>query len=642
LEDRQLLTTITVTSLADDDDHDDGKVTLREALYAANHDTSVDGSAAGNGDDTIMLDPALYEHGRATIRLTRNFELQIMSNVTIDGPAPGLLTIQAGKGHRVFYVGSEADAEIQGLTIRGGHASSDSCQQAGSGGGIHNDGALTLDDVRIYENRADWHGGGIYSQGELSLTNVELRSNDARRYGGGICGFGNGTATLVDVDVRGNEATLGGGICGGSVAWTISDSWFLGNSARSNGGGIYGAGGTWQITDTIFAGNSAGEDGGGIAGAGGGWTITNTELWINEARGVGGAIHGRGGTWEIRDGTIVHNWAVLGGGGVCGERNSAWTVSSTTISDNHAGWCGGGVAGAGYSSWTVSNSTISDNEVVLVGGGICGLDDSTWTLKNSTISGNATDLYGGGIFSWGSPTWTVSNATIAANRCDNDDDGVGNGGGIYVDSGTVTLHSTIVAGNFRGSLARRDVWGEFDDDSSYNLIGVIRDSNGLKGNGTQWGTAANPLDAMLAPLGDYGGLTQTHALLPGSPAVDRGDNPLGLTGDQRGADRTSGRGTDVGAFELQARAVRAATGSVKYPSATLCHKGATSKKLDSNRNAIFDAPQVSDFQNERQRKVHGLGCHADLSRNVDRVFELYGTEDWAIPDFEDYFAKIRR
>jgi hypothetical protein len=72
------------------------------------------------------------------------------------------------------------------------------------------------------------------------------------------------------------------------------------------------------------------------------------------------------------------------------------------------------------------------------------------------------------------------------------------------------------------------------------------------------GTADNPLDPRLAPLAFNGGRTQTHALLPGSRAVDAGDNSgLPFGADQRGpgfARIRDGNGdgsrlVDIGAFE---------------------------------------------------------------------------------------------
>ena len=69
------------------------------------------------------------------------------------------------------------------------------------------------------------------------------------------------------------------------------------------------------------------------------------------------------------------------------------------------------------------------------------------------------------------------------------------------------------------------------------------------------------LDPKLGPLQDNGGPTPTMALLAGSPAIDTGANPLGLTADQRGfVPRTAGAGTDMGAVELGATALNTGTG----------------------------------------------------------------------------------
>ena len=62
------------------------------------------------------------------------------------------------------------------------------------------------------------------------------------------------------------------------------------------------------------------------------------------------------------------------------------------------------------------------------------------------------------------------------------------------------------------------------------------------------GTAASPIDPRLAPLGDYGGPTQTMALLPGSPAIGTGIAVAGITTDQRGFALDSPR-PDIGAFQ---------------------------------------------------------------------------------------------
>jgi hypothetical protein len=58
-------------------------------------------------------------------------------------------------------------------------------------------------------------------------------------------------------------------------------------------------------------------------------------------------------------------------------------------------------------------------------------------------------------------------------------------------------------------------------------------------------------DALIGPLGSNGGPTPTHALLPGSPAIDAADDAACPATDQRGVARPQGARCDVGAFELQ-------------------------------------------------------------------------------------------
>lgn len=56
---------------------------------------------------------------------------------------------------------------------------------------------------------------------------------------------------------------------------------------------------------------------------------------------------------------------------------------------------------------------------------------------------------------------------------------------------------------------------------------------------------------MLGPLQDNGGHTWTHALLPGSPAIDAIPNiGCNVATDQRGVSRPQGTNCDIGAFEL--------------------------------------------------------------------------------------------
>jgi hypothetical protein len=125
-------------------------------------------------------------------------------------------------------------------------------------------------------------------------------------------------------------------------------------------------------------------------------------------------------------------------------------------------------------------------------------------------------------------------------------------------NGTVNVRSTIIAGNTDWNGGAPDVAGAFIS-QGYNLIGASDCSTGFVNgaNNNQVGTVASPINPLLEPLQDNGGLTETHALLPGSRAIDKG-NSFGLTTDQRGFRRPvdfplpnapSGNSSDIGAFE---------------------------------------------------------------------------------------------
>ena len=170
--------------------------------------------------------------------------------------------------------------------------------------------------------------------------------------------------------------------------------------------------------------------------------------------------------------------------------------------------------------------------------------------------------HGGGIYNSGS--LTLTGCTIADNsagQCGGAIDccnvpGGGHGGGIYNfgPSRIVYIKNTIVANNqVKTGGEGADAWGIINS-QGYNLIenpyhysitGV------LSGNITG-------VDPMLGPLADNGGLTQTHALLPGSPCIDAG-NSSGIPQDQRGVTRpvdipgivNVSDGADIGAYERE-------------------------------------------------------------------------------------------
>ena len=266
------------------------------------------------------------------------------------------------------------------------------------------------------------------------------------------------------------------------------------------------------------------------------------------------------GDLTITDSIISGNSAVNHGGGIYFQPNATvgppMIVTNSTISNNTSNTDassgsstgdGGGINSNGSGPVTIIGSTISGNTTFHGGtnpntsgrgGGIYVLQKLT--MENSTVSGNFADLDGGGIYDaypGGSNSEVViTSSTIVYNATASD------GGGIRssnsVGDTPTSLGNTIVANNTAAGGTSKDVLNSIIS-QGYNLIGG---------------------DPKLGALAENGGPTQTHALLPGSPAIDQG-NSFGSTTDQRGLPRpfnqpsipnaTGGDGSDIGAFEDQ-------------------------------------------------------------------------------------------
>ncbi len=220
------------------------------------------------------------------------------------------------------------------------------------------------------------------------------------------------------------------------------------------------------------------------------------------------------------------------------------TISGLTISDGRADTSyGRGIDVANSATVTLTNTTVSYNTADFCGGGIANAVTSnpgTVRLINTTVSNNTASC-GGGIFNLGGGV-LLTNSTVSNNTANGQGDG---GGGILNNGGTVRLTNTIVARNI--ATTNPDAQGMFLS-QGHNLVG---DTTGATGFGDSDLVNVEPL---LGPLRDNGGPTPTHALLPGSPAVDAASNAACPFADQRGVLRKDGDkdGTvtcDIGAFE---------------------------------------------------------------------------------------------
>jgi hypothetical protein len=233
---------------------------------------------------------------------------------------------------------------------------------------------------------------------------------------------------------------------------------------------------------------------------------------------TGGANGGAGGGIETNG---------VGGGS---------TVTRSTITGNSSG-TGGGLDVVGNTTLAVIDTTVAGNiapGAMGEGGGINAETGAVLNVINSTISGNTATADGGAIHVIGltKPTVNVLSSTIAANTA-------ANGGGTFPEAGnTVNLKASILAGN-TGTVSGPDCVGPLTSQGN-NLIG---NASGCPMTNQQ-PTDIIGQNPQLGPLADNGGSTQTHALAPGSPAIDAGPPDAPPT-DQRGVPRSP----DIGAYE---------------------------------------------------------------------------------------------
>jgi hypothetical protein len=407
---------------------DSGPGTLRAAIANATNDATITFCTNLSG---------------ATITLSNT--LTINTNLTIDASAlPGGIQINGNDSVQIFNVVSNNTVMLNSLTITNGETD-------GDGGGILNDGTLTVNNCTlsgnstfVYGNHVN--GGGIYNSGTLTVNNSMLARNScADGYGGGI--YNGGTLTV-------NNCTLSG------------------NNTGDFGGGIFN-GGTLTLNQCMLSGNSA-ADGGGIFNVG------------------------------------------------------ALTLNQSTLSGNSTGVSGDSEGGGIYngSTLTLNQCTLSGNSVSAAlkgyGGGIASL--RTLTLNQCTLSGNSASgdfSYGGGICiidaSGIYPTLMITNSIVAGNSA-------GSGGDIYIPNNYSYL-------TYGGS----------------NIVQLVYYYYGSTVTGPE------PINAapLLAPLGNYGGPTQTLPPLPGSPAISAGSVAANtFANDQRGYPREQNGLIDIGAVEL--------------------------------------------------------------------------------------------
>jgi hypothetical protein len=538
-----------------DNCNDDGPGSLRAVIGAQ---TTVSGDTVDLTARTDCVDSKIsLQVGEITIP---------QDSLTILGPGSDKLTLDATNlptgntyqnDSRVLTHKGGGTLEIHGLTLYGGHIYHTGNGYKSRGGCLYSAGSVTLEsvDVRncsVTSLQDEASGGGIYAKGDATLTNVVVYSNSAfgsgNTRGGGVAAFGTVTASaqgaIKDNVAASPNAVFGAGIFG-YAGVSLDDAAVILNTATSSamfaiGGGVY------------------------------------TRYALSASHSVLGS-----NTVKVSDvGT-----AGVGGGGAF-SREGPVTLDYSSIEDNAAAGTPAYSAGGGLMTngdFAMTRSTISGNTTTGVGGAIvkgqtCADCGPKFYMRDSTVSQNHAERYIGGVYIASAPQTKLLNSTIAFNTAV-----VGLTGtpGNYVTKSpglhlkatvatSATLHSMLVSNNTYGPGTEVDFTDSdnmlitFNADSAHSLIRVTPIQN-LPGGVT---TGSCPL---LGPLSYNGGLTKTHALMSGSPAIDAGDNiPINLAVldlyDQRGNAAANGVKTylrvsgpsgdpspkpDIGAYEVQ-------------------------------------------------------------------------------------------
>lgn len=491
--------------------------------------------------------------------------------------------------------GNQSDYDGGGISnVEGGTATLDNTTVSFNsglyGGGIANrEGSMALVGTTVYVNTATGLGGGIFNEAAtLTMIHGEVSRNTAlSSHGGGILNGGGASATLQNIRVSFNSAFNGGGISNDSLdtTMTLIGATVEENTAINDGGGINN-GGTLRLVDSVVAMNTADNIGGGIQSFSGSTELIRTTVSGNAANnGMGGGIQNsvqatlsltnstvsgnsadRGGgissvgTLTLTDSAVSANTATEAGGGLRNEAGGTLVVNRTTVSSNAAGTWTGGIRNYGFAQ--VIDTTVSNNTAVNGGAGITNRPGGNMTIAGVTVWGNTTPGRTSGIGNAG--IMTVTNTTVSANETGEARGAIGN-----LAAGSMNLVSSTVSGNI-GLSGPSALYNEGLMTLRNNIIDgdceVLAPWESFGGNIESPGNTCDlwhpedqffvtPEQLNLGPLQDNGGPTWTHALLPGSVAIDFAEDCVDAEGsplltDQRGGPRPQGPACDSGAFEL--------------------------------------------------------------------------------------------
>jgi hypothetical protein len=463
--------------------------TFREAVRAANDDTTFGGCPTGSGPDTITFDPMEFPEGTPTevIDLVAEGD-PIGINTELDIQSPGrdeLDVVNSDTTNRIFEVNAGGPVTISGLEISGGNQSGAGTLQ---GAGIQSFSDLTLDDVELSDNH-------------ITVTGDSGSSSDAHAEGAGI--WSDGPLTIRDSVIEGNTGTV-----------VNSDDAM--DALVAVGGGIWqGGGDPLLVENSSVSANIASTD--------------DTSDGVNSNETIGGGILAGGGV-TIAQSTIEGNSALADAIG-----------GSATAK-------GGGIRLGGLSS-QIELSTIEGNKAVVTapgpterGDGVMVIDDPMMPVISSTIANNgdaSVDTEGANLFAESAGGVTVTNTIIASPV-----GATGATSNCFEDTPSNIDSNGFNVEYYPGSTTSSCNFTQASDlpDPSDVIGGTDPDLNVLADNG---GIGQTMLPALGSPVIDKGSASAQDVTEEDQRGLDR---PAFFDSI---SDAPTGDGSDIGAVEVQ-------------------------------------------------------------------------------------------
>ena len=612
------MSNILVTTTADS-----GTGSLRAAIASATAGSTIQ-FAANLANQTITL-------------TSGQIEIAAGRNITIDGSTAAGLTISGNNSSRIFWVKSNQDfpttITFKNLSLVNGYT-------AENGGAIRGEhkANLTVENVKFQNNVADKGGGAIYSawENQLTVNSSQFNGNKAtagndERGAGAIAFVSSGNFTVRNSSFTNNQGINGGAINSLNGKLTIENSRFVNNSTlaaqydtgkenptlRGYGGAIYTdrasstnePSGRIRISGTLFEGNKGKAEGGAAylyTGTQDSIEIQSSTFKDNEVQALAQGNSGNGG------GLVV----------ISNSPNQGLTIAQTAFVNNTASSQGGGMWLMGAPA-TILNSTFSGNQAPgTVPGKIVGTDYyplggamalySDAKLINTTIAHNQAGWVGGGISVAGGSKVSLQDTILYKNTAANG----GNPWGIQQhSSGTLTDHG----GNIQFPP-------EKDNKNATSAITIA--------------------DPMLGTLQDNGGGILTYALLPGSPAINKGVGTGAPTLDQRGFTRADGS-IDAGAFEFGATAPATPPGTETRIAGSTDNDVLTGSSINDWLRGGMGSDLLTGGGGADRFIYAGATRHEALSgsrlRNPDRILDFNAIQgDRLQLDYDNNLATIDR